>query len=116
MSSRRKGAAEATSNTPTSSTSNIPQTMTTKPPSSNTSSNIPARFSKAIVTGASKVVPIRKTRGMATPVGPQPGEQPAFNLKVRVCSCKDLLAMDSNGKSDPCVFFLSQYLSPHSIL
>jgi phosphatidylserine decarboxylase len=79
--------------------------MTAMPPSSSTSSNIPARFGKAIVTGAAKVVPIRKARGVAaSPVGPQPGEQPAFNLKVQVCSCKDLLAMDSNGKSDPCVF------------
>ena len=92
-----------------------PQTKTTIPPSSNTPSNIPARFGKAIVSGASKVVPIRKTRGMATPVGPQPGEQPAFNLKVQVCSCKDLLSMDSNGKSDPCVFFLSQYPTANSI-
>ena len=81
--------------------------MTTKPPSSNMPSSIPARFSKAIVTRAAKVVPIRKTRGMATPVGPQPGEQPAFNLKVQVRSCKDLLAVDSNGKGNPCVFFLS---------
>jgi len=65
---------------------------------------MPARFSKAIVTGAAKVVPIRKK---TTPAGPQPGEQPAFNLKVQVCSCRDLLAMDSNGKSDPCVSALS---------
>jgi len=88
--------------------------MTAMPPSSNTPSNIPARFGKALVTGATKVVPIRKMRGVATPVGPQPGEQPAFNLKVQVCSCKDLLAMDSNGKSDPYVFLLSPYLPANS--
>lgn len=86
-----------------------PQTVMATPPSSNAPSNIPARFGKAIVAGAAKVVPIHKMYGVATPVGPQPGEQPAFNLKVQVCSCKDLLAMDSNGKSDPCVFLLSLF-------
>ena len=89
--------------------------MTTEPPASNTLSSIPARLGKAIVTGAAKVVPISKTRWMATPVGPQPDERPAFNLKVQVCGCKDLLAMNSDGKSDPCVFFPSQYLSANSI-
>jgi hypothetical protein len=36
---------------------------------------------------------------------PLPGEKAATTLRVRVIGCKDIIAADSNGKSDPYVAF-----------
>jgi phosphatidylserine decarboxylase len=42
---------------------------------------------------------VRMTRRNA--IQPHPGEVPIVILRVQVFSCKDLLAKDKNGKSDP---------------
>lgn len=41
--------------------------------------------------------------GSKNAFAPLQGEEPVVVLKVQVISCKNLLAKDKNGASDPCV-------------
>jgi phosphatidylserine decarboxylase len=55
-----------------------------------TVSRLPARVSGGRGSGRNTFSPI-------------PGELPVVLFRLQVIGCKDLLAMDRNGTSDPCV-------------
>ncbi|TFK49776.1 hypothetical protein OE88DRAFT_1662429 [Heliocybe sulcata] len=62
------------------------------------------KLRKALKTAASAArLPTRVTGGRTNAFAPIPGELPTVSLRVQVIGCRDLLAKDKSGNSDPFV-------------
>jgi phosphatidylserine decarboxylase len=69
------------------------------------------KFKSALKSAAKLRVGKGGTGSGRAGISPLPGENPLVVLRLQVLSCKDLLAKDRNGFSDPYVLF-----SVHSII